>query len=243
MNEFSNQDLPQRRTSSHGPSHDLIEWPLRSGWVRVVFLAVVTALSSVVVYKTTVVALATVPEDSLTVVAIQKGLEYDPGNANLLHRLGVVYSFVPTELNLSEALKFMRQAVALNPRRWDFWTDLATTCDFAGDTHCSDEAFERAESLNPRLPRLQWMIANHYVLTNRLGQGFPHFRKLLETSPDDYWGPTFRLCLRAAGDPRQVFTEVIPQGKDSRMRFTFLSFLTSWGPRETTRVPCGFGSR
>jgi hypothetical protein len=233
MDEFSNQDLSHRRVASPHPSPDVIEWPLRSGWSRALFFTVIAAASALMIYKTTRVALATIPEDSLTIAEVQKGLEYDPGNPNLLHRLGVVYSFIPTEMNLTEALKYMRQAVADDPQRWDFWTDLATTCDFAGDTLCADMAFDRAQAFNPRLPRLQWMIANHYVLTNRLDQSFPHFRRLLETSPDDYWGPTFRLCLRATSDPNEVFAQVVPQGKDATMRFTYLTFLETMGDYES----------
>lgn len=232
MDEFSNHDLSHHWISPQRPFPGVIEWPLRSGWSRVVFFLIVVAAGSLIVYKTIRVALATAPQDSLTVAAVQKGLEYDPGNANLLHRLGVIYSFVPTELNLTEAAKDMRQAVAQAPYRWDFWTDLATTCDFAGDTGCADTAFERAEGLNPRLPKLQWMIANHYVLTNRLNQSFPHFRRLLEISPADYWGQVFRLCLRATGDANQVFGEVVPQGNESSMRFTYLNFLESQGDYE-----------
>ncbi len=99
----------------------------------------------------------------------------------MIHRLGVVYSSDPTEINLSESVKYLRKAVALNPRRWDFWADLGTTCDFAGDTACSDEAFERALALNPMTPAVQWAQGNHYLLTNRAGEGFP---LLSQTSGD-----------------------------------------------------------
>jgi hypothetical protein len=64
-------------------------------------------------------------------------------------------------------------------------------------------------------------------------KGFPYFRKLLEVRPG-YLGPTFRLCLRATGDPQQVYSEVVPQGKDPTLRFAFLTFLSATGDLDGT---------
>jgi tetratricopeptide (TPR) repeat protein len=179
-------------------------------------------------YETVRIALASTPEDSISIPAVRAGLAHDPANPVLLHQLGSLYSSSPTELDLTEALKDLRQAVALSPKHWDYWVDLAATCDTVGDTACSDEAFERARALNSRKPRLLWIIGNHYFLTNRVEKGFPYFRQLLEVRPE-YLGPTFRLCLRATGDPQQVYSEVVPQGKDPALRTAFLTFLTATG--------------
>jgi tetratricopeptide (TPR) repeat protein len=177
-------------------------------------------------YEAIRVARVTFQVHTVSITDIQKALRQDPGNPDLAHRLGLVYSSNPADINLSEAVKYLRQAVELNPRRWDFWSDLATTCDFMGDTACSDEAFERARILNPMTPALQWALGNHYLLTNREEKAFPYFRRLLGMDPD-YIGATFWLCLRATGDPQAIYTEVVPHGKDASTRFAFLMFLSS----------------
>jgi len=232
MSQFPNPDLTAGRASSRPRTKCLIEWSLRPWWRALVLLTVVIALSVLLTYETTRVALATGPVDSISIPSVQKGLARDPGNPALLHQLGLLYASFPTELNSAEALKYLHQAVASNPRHWDYWADLAIACDSVGDTACSDEAFERARVLNPLTPRLQWAIGNHYVLTNRLQTGFPYFRRLLEADPQ-YLGPTFRLCLRATGDPQQVYAEVVPQGKDPTLRFAFLTFLSAVGDYES----------
>jgi len=172
------------------------------------------------------VAQVTYQIDTLSIPDLQKALRQDPGNPNLVHRLGIVYSYNPTDINLPEAVKYLRQAVELNPRRWDFWSDLGTTCDFVGDTACSDEAFERARALNLMSPALQWALGNHYLLTTRPDKAFPYFRRLLDLDPQ-YLGATFRLCLRATQDPQAIYTEVVPQGRDASARFAFLMYLSS----------------
>jgi hypothetical protein len=232
MTPFSNPDLSAGRTSSRRRPKYLFEWSLRPWWRAMALLLGVIALSILLTYETTRVALATGPVDSISIPAVQKGLAHDPGNSALLHQLGLLYASSPTEMNPAEALKCLRQAVTLNPHRWEYWTDLAIACDSAGDTACSDQAFERARALNPLTPRLQWVIGNHYVLTDRVQAGFPYFRRFLQAMPE-YAGPTFRLCLRATGDPQQVYREVIPQAPDSTLRFSFLTYLCDTGDYES----------
>jgi tetratricopeptide (TPR) repeat protein len=177
-------------------------------------------------YKAILVAWVTYEVDTLSIPDLQKALRQDPGNPDLVHRMGWVYAYSPADTNLPEAVKYFRQAVELNSRRWDFWSDLGTACDFVGDTACSDKAFERAGVLNPMTPAVRWAQGNHYLLTNRYEEAFPYFRRLLDMDPQ-YLEATFERCLRATQDPQAIYKEVIPHGKDPSARFAFLIFLTT----------------
>ena len=75
-------------------------------------------------------------------------------------------------------------------------------------------------------PSVQWTTGNHYLLTNRAEKAFPYFRRLLDMDPA-YLEATIRVCLRATRDPQEIYTGVIPQGKDASGRFAFLMFLSS----------------
>lgn len=213
-------------------SNHISEWSLRPGHRATFFLLAVSACSIGLAYESARVAWVTGKLDSYSIPDIQKALRHDPDNADLIHWLGEAYSNFPTEINLSESVKYLRQAVRLNPHRWDFWSDLGTSCDFVGDTACSDEAFERAQVLNPMTPALQWALGNHYLLTNREEKAFPIFRQLLDVDPD-YLDATFRLCMRAIRDPQAIYEEVVPHGKDASPRFAFLMFLSSTGDYES----------
>jgi len=206
------------------PSQSGLELSLRPGWKGVFPVAVVLALGGWMAYQTARIAFASAPLDSISILDVKAGLAHDPANSALLHHLGLLYASSPIDLDLNEAQKYLHQAVAMEPRHWDYWADLATTCDTVGDTACADAAFAKSRALNPHFPRLAWVIGNHYILTDRLDKAFPYFRQLLEEQPQ-YQGPTFRLCLRAAGDPNQVYAQVIPQGLDPSVRFAFLNFL------------------
>ena len=232
MSQLPNPDLSGERVLSRHSSNHIFESSLRPWWRVTLFLILIIAASSWLSFEAVRVAWATYELDSHSVPDLEKALRQDPNNPDLYHRLGVVYSNEPTDVNLSEAVKNLRKAVELNPRRWDFWSDLGTACDFVGDTACSDEAFERALVLNPMTPALQWELGNHYLLTNREEKAFPYFRRLLDLGPE-YLDATFRLCLRATRDPQAIYREVVPHGKDASARFAFLMFLSSTADYES----------
>ncbi len=226
MSQLPNPDLSVERASVRHNSKNIFAWSLRPWWRAILFLIPIVAVSVGLALKAIRVAQVTSQLDSLSVTDIQRALRQDPSNSDLVHRLGFAYSYNPADMNLSEAVKYLRQATELNPRRWDFWADLGTNCDFVGDTACSDEAFERARALNPMTPALQWSLGNHFLLTNREEKAFLYFRRLLALDPQ-YLDTTFQLCLRATHDPQAIYSEVVPHGKDASARFAFLMFLSS----------------
>jgi len=226
MSQPPNPDLSGERVAFWLRPDHIFRYSLRPAWRVALFLLPLLMLSAWLTWEVIRVARVTYYVDSLSISALQKALRRDPDNPELFHRLGMVYSYDPTDVNLTEAEKNLRKAADLNPRRWDFWSDLGTTCDFAGDIACSDEAFERALVLNPMAPVLQWTLGNHFLLTNRQEKAFPYFRRLLELDPD-YLEPTFRLCFRAIRDPQAIYSNVVPSGRDPSPRFAFLMFLSS----------------
>jgi hypothetical protein len=232
MSQLLNSDFSGERVPLLCNPDHVFTWPLRPWWRVSLFLIPILAGSFWVAGQAIRVARVTYQVDTLSIPDLQKALQQDPGNPDLLHRLGWVYSYSPSDINLSEAVKYLRQATEANPRRWDLWSDLGITCDFVGDTVCSDEAFQRAKLLNSMTPSLQWMLGNHYLLTDRQEMAFPCFRGLLDMDPD-YLDATLRLCLRATKDPQAIYKGVVPQGKDATARFALLTILTSNGDYES----------
>lgn len=226
MSQFPNPNLAGEKALSPGNSNHTFEWPLRPMWRASLFLIPLIAASLWLSHVAIVVARVTYQTETVSIPDIQKAISQDPHNADLIHRLGYVYATSPTDIDISESVKNLRRAIALNPRRWDYWEDLGKSCDFAGDMACSDEAFDRTLALNPMTPAMQWTVGNHYLLTNRERKAYPYFRRLLGMDPT-YLEPTLRVCLRATRDPQTIYTEVVPQGKDPSGRFAFLMFLSN----------------
>jgi len=226
MSQFPNPNPAGKKSALWSSPNHIFEWSLHPAWRTALFLAPIIAGSVWLSHIAIVVARVTYQTETVSIPDIQKAITQDPNNADLIHRLGYVYSSSPTDSDMTESVKYLRQALALNPRRWDYWRDLGASCDFAGDLQCSDEAFNRVLALNPMAPSVQWTTGDHYLLTNRAEKAFPYFRRLLAMDPA-YLEATIRVCLRATRDPQAVYKGVIPQGKDASGRFAFLMFLSS----------------
>jgi hypothetical protein len=78
------------------------------------------------------------------------------------------------------------------------------------DTVCADRALEHALRLSPMTPRLHWIAANRYLLTDR---------------PE----AALRLCLEAVGDPLMVLEKVLPNRADAKLRLDYVNFLSAQG--------------
>jgi hypothetical protein len=159
---------------------------------------------------------------------LQHAIALDPGNAAYDHQLGLVYAYSFRQANVSEAIRYLRKATELSPLRALYWSDLAEVCDTVNDTGCSNQAFRRALTLSPTTPRLEWKAANHFLETGQLGEAVVRFRRLL-TLDSAYARPVFQLCLRVVGGPQTVLHEVIPQGRQSRLKLAYLEVVSSQG--------------
>jgi tetratricopeptide (TPR) repeat protein len=232
MNQHPNPDLYGERASSRQSSNHIWVWSLRPWWRAVLFLIPILAAGLGLSWEAFRAAWSSYAIDAVAIKDVQKALNRDPGNSDLIHRLGMLYTTDPTESNLTEAVKNLRRATELNPHRWDYWSDLGTSCDFAGNTTCSDEAFDRAWMLNPMTPALEWALGNHYLLTDRPEKSFPYFRRLIVLDPE-YLDNTYRLCLRAIRDPQTIYREVVPHEKDLSPRIAFLMLLTTTADYES----------
>ncbi len=164
----------------------------------------------------------------LDVAGLRRAIALDPGNAGYEHQLGLIdaYSFGPA--NFPEAVKHLRRATELNPRKAQYWSDLAEVCDTTGDAACSHQAAERALKLSPATPRFEWKAANHFLQAGRVDDALRHFRRLLALD-DSYAQPVFQVCLRVTRDPQTVYQKVLPAGRQPRLQLAYLDFVSAQG--------------
>lgn len=209
----------------------VVEFSLQGPWRLGLYVLVIGLLTLLISVETAKIAIVTALGKSPNTAELQKALAIEPDNPALLHRLGLLYSFLPDTMSPLQGVRCLRRAVELNPHRAAYWLSLGTACDSVGDTTCADHAFQRALVLNPTSPRVQWGIGNHYLMTDRVDTALPFFRRLLELSPE-YARPTFGLCLRAVHDPQIVYERVLPRRSDAKLRFAFVNLLSEQGDHD-----------
>ncbi len=208
------------------------EFSLRPAGMALLLMAPLMIFAIVMSWETFRVSRAVYHLDDISIPPVEKALQQDPGNADLLHHLGSLYYTDPTEANSTRAVKYLSEAVRLNPRRWDYWMDLGIACDFASDLSCSDPAFTQAEALNSKTPAIMWSVGNHYLLTDRPEKAYPAFRHLLDLD-SQYLIMVYRLCFRATRDPQAIYTGIAANASSPSFRFSFLQFLCSMADYET----------
>jgi hypothetical protein len=206
-----------------GGEFSLRSWGRGSGFLLAAGLAALVMAGEAIR-----LGIATSLEDSVNVNELRRALTLDPANPKLHHRLGLVYSYSRGGNNPSEAIQHLRRATELNPHKATYWLSLASACDSIRDTVCADRALEHALRLSPMTPRLHWIAANRYLLTDRPEAALPQFGRLLELSSEYNW-PAFRLCLEAVGDPLMVLEKVFPKGADAKLKLDYVNFLSAQG--------------
>lgn len=203
------------------------EYSLRPAWRVALFLLVLGLVGLWVGGQAVRLWAAEALRSTSTVANLRRALAIDPMDPQINRLLGAHLCYME-DPEMAEGLMYLRRATELSPYGSNYWYTLASACDLANDTACADQAFGRAVYYSPVVPRFQWGAANHYLSTDRTNIALTYFHRLLQLDPAYAW-PTFRLCLRATGDPERVFHKVLLPGTDTNLKLAFVSFLSGEG--------------
>ncbi|MGA8182097.1 MAG: tetratricopeptide repeat protein [Terriglobia bacterium] len=220
--------FPEGRGLSRFTQGADVSIPLRSRGARLALILLAAIPGVLLGFQAARMALAARLGSRLDVAGLRRAIALDPGNAGYEHQLGLIdaYSFGPA--NFPEAVKHLRRATELNPRKAQYWSDLAEVCDSTGDAACSHQAVERALQLSPATPRFEWKAANHFLREGRVDEALRHFRRLLALD-DSYAQPVFQVCLRVTRSPQTILEAVIPAGRHPRLQMAYLDFVSAQG--------------
>ncbi|HET7213312.1 MAG TPA: tetratricopeptide repeat protein [Terriglobia bacterium] len=205
-----------------------IKFLLRSRSSRLVLILAAAIPGVLLAYQAARMAMAARLACCLDVSSLRRAIALDPGNADYPHQLGLVYAYSSGPANLPEAIRYLQKATELNPRKAQYWSDLAEVCDAAGDAACSNRAIERALKMAPTTPRFEWNAANHDLHEGRVDEALAHFRRLLAFDAA-YAQPVFQVCLRVTASPQTVFQQVLPAGGAPQLQLAFLDFVSAEG--------------
>jgi len=197
---------------------------LNSRWQASLFLAIIAVAGFLFIGDTVRIVVADRWSQSASIADVSRATRLDPNNPEFQRRLGLLYEYDWQQINAEEAVFHLKAATARQPNRASYWVELGRACYMLSDDTCADWAFENAVRLAPTVPRYQWEIANHYLVTGRRNQSLTRFSRFLELNPNDPI-PTFRLCLRAFQDPKMIWAKLLPNTPDTKLRLAFIAFL------------------
>jgi len=195
-----------------------------------VFLLIVVVPGLIFVLTAIRIAAASFLEGRGGLSELRKAVALDPADPEVHRRLGILECYLLDPPDYSDGLKQFRRATHLAPLSSLYWSNLGSACESSGDRACADAAFERLLSLDPMMPRSYWVVANHYLRTDRPQEALAEFRRLLELGPDSgYAERTFQLCLQAVNDPDAVFRQVLAGRKDPKLGLDYVDYLSRNG--------------
>ena len=154
--------------------------------------------------------------------SLERAIRYDPGNAEYHLRLGRVNQYSITDVNPELAVELLKRAAELNPRNPQPWLELSAAYGFQGNADAAETCLLRADRLAPRLPSIQWVIGNFFLLQGNTDQAFKHFQVVL-AGTHQFDQILFRTAWKASEDPQKILDELIP--RKVATEFGYLYFL------------------
>jgi hypothetical protein len=165
---------------------------------------------------------------------LQRAARLIPQNAQFAHALGLQLSNSPQDYD--RAITNLRRAATLDPDNGDYWLDLASVYQLAGEPLDRNSSLEAAVSAEPNNPDITAEVANYYLVGGETARALPLLRRALEKDPSAAASllPAF---WRATRDPRLLLDEAIPPNPE--LQIAFLRLLVeqneSSGAAETWR--------
>ena len=159
-----------------------------------------------------------------TVDNLERAVKLDPSNADYRMRLGRLYEYSPSNLQLEKAEDHFRRAAHLNSYDPQTWLELAAALEFQGKIAEAGACLRQVDLLAPNLPAYQWPIANFYLLQGSIDEAFRHFRVVL-AGTSQYNSNVFGLAWKATDDAGKILQQLIPERVTTE--FSYLNFLVS----------------
>ena len=157
---------------------------------------------------------------------LERAVKLDPSNADYHTRLGGLYEYSPSNLQLEKAEDHLRRAAHLDSYDPQTWLELAAALELQGRIAEAGACLRQVDLLAPNLPAYQWPIANFYLLQGSIDEAFRHFRVVLAGTAQ-YDSNVFGLAWKATDDGGKILQELIPE--EVTTEFSYLNFLVSRG--------------
>ena len=125
-------------------------------------------------------------------VAAENGLRINPQSSEALLALGATYGEEGRE---REAIRNLRQAVALAPNNETAWQMLGYAYYYAGLGELAERAYEKVVELNPSTPQPHWMHARMLLYLGRLDEAEQEMRQILAKNPNQFKALAYFGCV------------------------------------------------
>ncbi|HEY6937421.1 MAG TPA: protein kinase [Terriglobales bacterium] len=120
--------------------------------------------------------------------AAERALRQNPRSLAALQSMGDIYA--ETGQN-AQAIRTLRQTVALAPNSETSWDFLGYAYHYAGLVEQAEQAYRRSRQLNPTTPRIYWMHGRMLLYLGKPDEAEQVMRQALAANPDQFKAMAF----------------------------------------------------
>ena len=110
----------------------------------------------------------------------EKALEFDNSNAEIYRKIGTANLKLA---NPYRAIKSFKEAIALEPSKWDSWIELVKVQLIYGDIPGAENSLKKLEETIPDDPRIKILKGDSEVIQNNLEEAKQNYLDALKLSP------------------------------------------------------------
>ncbi|MFB3904051.1 MAG: O-antigen ligase family protein [Acidobacteriota bacterium] len=146
----------------------------------------------------------------------REAISWDPQRPDFYFQLGLLQRDKPEYQDLEAAVGNLKEAVELNPYRWDYLQELGRGYELAGNDAEAERCYRDSIRLNPRSGLYRWRLANFELRTAGLAAALPDFKKALGLDAS-YRQAALVLLSGAGATPGQLLAVWPPDGDSALM--------------------------
>jgi tetratricopeptide (TPR) repeat protein len=156
-----------------------VEIPLEANRTRRILLLVSLAAATLIAVQAGELWLADHRIESQQLETMEKGAALVPGNADAWDRLGRFRQWSFADPDPSEAIADYQKAIGKNPLSSNYWMDLASADEAAGDDAQARESYLRAKTIYPISAQVAWNYGNFLLRQGEADEGYKEIQKAI----------------------------------------------------------------
>jgi tetratricopeptide (TPR) repeat protein len=140
---------------------------------------------------------------------MERGAKLTPGDAAGWDRVGRLRQWDFLNSDLSAAIADYQEAVRDEPHAANYWMDLASAYEAAGEDARARDAFARAKAVYPASAVVAFDYGNFLLRQGKPAEGFAELRKAVNADPN-LLPLAISRSWKASGDVNQLLNELLP---------------------------------
>jgi tetratricopeptide (TPR) repeat protein len=160
-----------------------VEILLEANRTRRALAIVCLAAATLIVFQAGELWLADHRIESQNLETMKRGAALVPGNADAWDRLGRYREWSFGEPDPAEAIADYRKAIEKNPLSANYWMDLASAYEAAGDDALAREAYLHAKKIYPVSAQVAWNYGNFLLRHGEPAEGYAEIQRAIRGDP------------------------------------------------------------